>query len=118
MLDAKECITIPDCFVKDSNKIGTGHGEAKLYVGQTTDGSTLDFFENFDAKFLLRLLMENPQNLELDLEWRTADVIAGGYVDDIYVGIDDRDKFLIVTEGSYDTFIIKKTLECNTNFIY
>lgn len=69
------------------------------------------FFENFDVKFLLRLLMENPQNLELDLEWRTADVIAGGYVDDIYVGIDDSDKFLIVTEGSSDTFIIKKTLE-------
>lgn len=54
VLDAKECITIPDCFVKDSNKIGTGHGEAKLYVGQTTDGSTLDFFENFDGKCVIK----------------------------------------------------------------
>ena len=54
VLDAKECITIPDCFLKDSNKIGTGHGEAKLYVGQTTDGSTLDFFENFDGKCVIK----------------------------------------------------------------
>lgn len=54
VLDAKECITILDCFVKDSNKIGTGHGEAKLYVGQTTDGSTLNFFENFDGKCVIK----------------------------------------------------------------
>lgn len=71
------------------------------------------FFENFDVKFLLRLLMENPKNLELNLEWRTADVIEGGYVDpdSICREIDDTDKFLIVTEGSSDTFIIKKALE-------
>jgi predicted restriction endonuclease len=54
VIDAKESITIPDCFVKDSNKIGHGHGEAKLYVGQTTDGSTLDFFENFNGKCVIK----------------------------------------------------------------
>ncbi len=32
IIDAKETITIPDCFVKDPNKIGRGHGEAKFYV--------------------------------------------------------------------------------------
>lgn len=70
-------------------------------------------FENIDINFLLRLLMENPRNLDLDLEWRTADVVKGGYVDEggIYAGINDSDKFLIVTEGSSDTFIIKKSLE-------
>lgn len=26
-------ITIPDCFILGANKIGTGHGEAKLYIG-------------------------------------------------------------------------------------
>lgn len=54
VLDAKELITIPDCFVKDSNKIGSGHGEAKLYVGQTTDESTLDFFGDFNCKCVLK----------------------------------------------------------------
>ena len=46
--NTKESITIPDCFVKGLNKIGRGHGEAKLYVGQVTDEFTLPFFDNFD----------------------------------------------------------------------
>ncbi len=54
IMDEKETITIPDCFVKDSNKIGRGHGEAKFYVGQTTDNSTLDFFEDFTGKCLIK----------------------------------------------------------------
>lgn len=48
IMDTKESITIPDCFVKGSNKIGRGHGEAKLYVGQVSDEFTLPFFDNFD----------------------------------------------------------------------
>jgi hypothetical protein len=54
IIDAKETITIPDCFVKDSNKIGSGHGEAKLYVGQATDKTTLDFFEDFNGKCVIK----------------------------------------------------------------
>lgn len=70
-----------------------------------------DFFENIDINFLLRLFMENPKNLELNLEWRTEDVIAGGYVNDICPKLDDSDKFLIVTEGTSDTFVIQKALK-------
>ena len=54
ILDAKESITIPDCFVKDANKIGKGHGEAKLYVGQTTDQFTLDFFGDFKNRCVIK----------------------------------------------------------------
>lgn len=54
VLDAKELITIPDCFVKYPNKTGSGHGEAKLYVGQTTDNTTLNFFEDFTGKCLIK----------------------------------------------------------------
>lgn len=54
VIDAKELITIPDCFVKESNKIGRGHGEAKLYVGQTTDNSTLEFFGDFKGKCVIK----------------------------------------------------------------
>ncbi len=42
--DAIECITLADSFVK--NKIGSGHGESKLYVGQT--GRPEEFFGDFD----------------------------------------------------------------------
>jgi putative restriction endonuclease len=36
-------LTIPDSFVKRENKIGTGNGEAKLYVGADS-ATTWDFF--------------------------------------------------------------------------
>lgn len=48
ILDAKEKITVPDCLVLN-NKIGIGHGEAKLYVGQRND-INFAFFDNFDRK--------------------------------------------------------------------
>jgi len=49
----------------------------------------------------------------MELEWRTQDLIDGGWTNDdkIYVGVKEEDRFIIVTEGSSDTFIIKKTLE-------
>ena len=37
VLDVKEKVTIADSFVVRSNKIGTGNGEAKLYVGNESD---------------------------------------------------------------------------------
>ncbi len=46
VIDAKERMTVPDCFVL-KNKIGCGHGEAKFYVGQKTDEQTLAFFDDF-----------------------------------------------------------------------
>ncbi len=71
------------------------------------------YFENLDPLFTLRLLIKNPNNLEMNLEWRTQDVIDGGWTNEkeIFIGVEETDKFLIVTEGSSDTFIIKKSLE-------
>lgn len=71
------------------------------------------YFENLDPLFILRLLIENPNNLEMNLEWRTQDVIDGGWAneEEIFIGVEEVDKFIIVTEGSSDTFIIKKSLE-------
>ncbi len=51
IIDAIEYITLADSFVK--NKLGSGHGEAKLYVGNENK-HTLDFFhdiENLDCFF-------------------------------------------------------------------
>jgi len=48
IIDAKEYMTIPDCFVL-KNKIGDGHGEAKFYIGNE-NGETLGFFDDFDRK--------------------------------------------------------------------
>lgn len=45
ILDAIEYITLADSFVK--NKLGTGHGEAKLYVGNESE-HLFSFFDNLD----------------------------------------------------------------------
>ena len=48
VLDAKEKMTVPDCFVL-KNKIGTAHGEAKFYIGQDNPNS-FEFFDDFSRK--------------------------------------------------------------------
>lgn len=45
IIDAKYEITLADSFTK--NKIGSAHGEAKLYLGMNRD----NFFDDFDADF-------------------------------------------------------------------
>ena len=45
ILDSKAEITLADSFTK--NKLGTAHGEAKLYLGMNRD----NFFDDFDANF-------------------------------------------------------------------
>lgn len=47
VVDALEYVTLADSFVK--NKIGSGHGEAKLYVGNESDRLS-EFFGDFSAK--------------------------------------------------------------------
>ncbi len=43
IVDTVEKMTVPDCFVVSSNKIGTAHGEAKFYVGNENE-QVRDFF--------------------------------------------------------------------------
>lgn len=54
IIDVLNNVTIPDCIV--FNKIGTGHGEKKMYVGSVNNPTTLEFFDNFerDCFFLKR----------------------------------------------------------------
>jgi predicted restriction endonuclease len=54
--DTKEKITISDSFVVRANKIGSGNGEAKLYVGQENNETRIFFGgTNFSARcFLLK----------------------------------------------------------------
>lgn len=80
---------------------------------ELSDCNLANFLENIDPYFLLRVLSENQNNLELNLEWRYADVVDNGWVskEEIQQGLQNSDKYLIVTEGSSDSFIIKKAIE-------
>lgn len=56
IIDTVEKMTVPDCFVLGANKIGSGHGEAKFYIGNDND-RIRDFWgsEGFKIKgFLLK----------------------------------------------------------------
>lgn len=101
------------------------HGELAQYVlndpefkrisSATYDKVTRDegaFFENLDPYLILRLLGENPHNLDRDLVWATHDVISDGWVKerDLFEPQLHENKFLIVTEGSSDSSILKTAL--------
>lgn len=48
-------MTVPDCFVVSSNKLGRGHGEAKFYIASKTEMYEFYGKENFRAKcFMLK----------------------------------------------------------------
>ena len=71
------------------------------------------FFENLDPYVTLRLLAENPANLDVEVQWRFADLVEGGWADESssYEGLSELDRYLIVTEGSSDGHIIHKAME-------
>ena len=71
------------------------------------------FLEHLDPCLLLRILANNPSNAELEVQWRYADVLENGWTtkENIHEGLGNYQKYLIVTEGSSDSFIIYKSLK-------
>jgi HEPN/Toprim N-terminal domain 1 len=70
------------------------------------------FFENLEPHLILRLLAENSQNLDREVVWRFADFVDAGWYseEDVYYGIQQRDRCLLVTEGSSDGAILRRAL--------
>jgi hypothetical protein len=71
-----------------------------------------EFFQQLDPYIALRLLAENPENLDLNVVWGFSDVVEGGYVerDKLYEGVSETDRCLVVTEGSSDGSILRAAL--------
>ncbi len=61
VIDTKEKITIADSFVVRQNKIGSGNGEAKLYIGNENE-DTRNFFGNNGFKIKCFLLKKDLLN--------------------------------------------------------
>jgi len=72
-----------------------------------------EFFENLDPYIILRLLAENPANFDLEVQWRYADLVDGGWAEEqsIFENLSAADRWLVVTEGSSDGGIIRKSIE-------
>jgi hypothetical protein len=68
--------------------------------------------ENLDPYVTLRILAEEPRNKRRFVVWRHADVVEGGWIEegDIAPGLSAQDRYLVVTEGSSDSAILRKSL--------
>ena len=70
------------------------------------------FFGNLDPYITLRILAENRNNDDVKLYWRFADVVENGWTtkENIVKQLPSDQKILIVTEGSTDTFVIRRAI--------
>lgn len=68
--------------------------------------------ENLDPYVTLRLLAENPRNLLRQVVWRHADLLDGGWIeaDELKPGLAPTDRYLVVTEGSSDAAVLRKSV--------
>ena len=72
------------------------------------------FFENLNPYIILRLLAENKEIQDLEVFWSYSDVVERGWVskDEILkFSKESIPKIIVVTEGSSDTFVLKKTID-------
>ncbi len=62
---------------------------------------------------VLRLLGTNPSNLDRQVKWDHSDLVAGEWADpnDFLPYLDPTNQILVVTEGSSDASVLKKSLE-------
>ncbi len=71
------------------------------------------FLENLDVYIILRLIAENNNLQDLDVYWNYIDVVESGWVtreEILNFSQNDHESILLVTEGTSDTFILKKTI--------
>lgn len=92
------------CVISEINKLST-LSEYECY-------DIREFLQNLHPYITLRILSENKKNHNLNVIWRYADVVENGWIleEDIIPKLNTQEKIFIVTEGSSDTDIIKKSI--------
>lgn len=74
----------------------------------------IESLENLDPFIILRILVENSKNSDLDVYWICP---ASFTNDDLSFDIPEAEKIMIVTEGTSDLGIIKRTIDTLYNDI-
>ncbi|SDC40690.1 hypothetical protein SAMN05192589_102126 [Paracidovorax valerianellae] len=79
------------------------------YSERSHFGSLLDFLHPYSV---LRVLAENPANLELDVVWDYGAFVSAGWEknEHFITGARRAQTYLIATEGTSDTHILKKAI--------
>ena len=85
----------------DPRTLKLGHWEIDLLL------------ENFSPYAVLRLLAQNSANLSLDVNWDFGQLVEAGWAkhDEFQPGPSSQERFLVVTEGSSDSKIIRHALQ-------
>ena len=83
--------------------------EVDGYSERSYFGSLIGFLHPYNV---LRLLAENERNLNAELEWRYGLLVCNGWAEEreFVPGVRRSQTFLIATEGSSDTRIIKHAI--------
>lgn len=78
----------------------------------TPEQAIADFLEGFDPYIFLRIIAENPNNLDLEVFWYFDEVVNSGYVrrNQVVKELSQEKRILIVTEGTSDSLVLKKTI--------
>jgi hypothetical protein len=72
---------------------------------------TVEYVMGLDPLFLLRLFAEKSENRYVVLRWDYYDLVQGGWVNEEDVYIRQGARYLIVTEGTTDSSIIKEAFD-------
>jgi hypothetical protein len=96
-------------LVDDPDELQSGKSKPQTSI---SNWEAERFFSTLDPYIVLRLLAENTTNLDREVSWRFGDLVGGGWVDEscLYEHLPASKRFLLVTEGSSDTYILKKSL--------
>jgi len=79
------------------------------YSARSHFGNLLGFLHPYS---ILRVLAENPANLDLEVVWDYGNFVDAGWAknEDFVAGARRKDTYLIATEGSSDTHILKRAI--------
>lgn len=105
----KKCI-LTDIQIKE--KIISAYGSNNEY--ERLESDLAYFMESINPYITLRILSENPNNNDYDVYWSFADVVENEWVkrETIVKELEEDKKILIVTEGSSDSYILQRTINC------
>ena len=70
--------------------------------------SFIETLENLDPLIVLRILVENPKNSDLDIFWICPESM---FIDNESFDVSESNRIMIVTEGTSDLSIIKRTID-------
>jgi len=90
--------------------VGDPYRDTGGYSERSHFGNLLGFLCPYSA---LRILAENPENLDLDVVWDYGNFVSAGWAQngDFVAGARRSQTYLIATEGSSDTHILKRSIE-------